>query len=199
MANSNLETLLIVFIAITGLSVLLQACVLFGMYLTMRKAVSVAKEQAEEYRAKLTPVLDSSRQLIGTTGEMVAVTKDLVAQARELIAAVEPQIRVAAEELVYMTQSAHEQVDRLQVAADEVTENVRRQAARVDGMTTTVLNRVDRFGNFLTEAVNVPMRQVSGVVAAAKAIVETLRAPAPPKTHRVPGGVRAEDEKDLFV
>ncbi len=199
MANSNLETLLVVFIAITGLSVLLQACVLLGMYLTMRKAVTLAKEQADEYRNKLTPVLESSKQLMGTTKELVATTKDLIAQTKDVIAGVEPQIRVAAEELAEMARSAHEQMDRIQLAADEVAENVRRQAVRVDGMTTSVLNRVDRFGIFLSEAINVPVRQVSGVVAAAKAIVETLRAPVPPKTHHVRTDVRTEDEKDLFV
>ena len=192
MANSNLETLLIVFIAITGLSVLLQACVLLGMYLTMREAVTVAKEQADEYREKITPVLESSKKLIGTANELVVASKDLVA-------AIEPQLRIAATELAEMTISAREQADRLQITAEEVSEGVRRQAARVDGMTTSVLNRVDRFGNFLADAINVPIRQVSGVVAAAKAIVDTLRAPAPPRTHRAPGGARAEDEKDLFV
>lgn len=191
MANSNLETLLIVFIAVTGLSVLMQACVLLGMFLTMRHAVKIGKEQAEEYRAKLTPVLEGSKKLMGTATELVATAKGLVD-------AVEPKIRSSASDLNDVTQSLRTQAERIQVAADEVTENFRRQASRVDGMTTSALNRVDRFGNFIADAVNVPVRQFSGVVAAAKAVVDTLRVPSQPRV-RVPRGESAEDEKDLFV
>lgn len=191
MADSNLETLLTVFIAVTGLSVLMQACVLLGMFLTMRKAVAVGKEQAEQYREKLAPVLDGSKQLMSSAQELIATTKDL-------IASVEPQIKNSAEDLAAMTLSLREQTDRVQAAADEITDSFRRQAARVDGMTTSALNRVDRIGNFIADAVNVPVRQFSGVVAAAKAVVDTLRTPAEPHV-RTPRGPRAEDEKDLFV
>jgi hypothetical protein len=46
-------------------------------------------------------------------------------------------------------------------------------------MTTEALNGLDRAGQLLTQAVSVPARQVAGVVAAAKAVLETLRKPAP--------------------
>ncbi|HEY1986584.1 MAG TPA: hypothetical protein VGG85_14310 [Terracidiphilus sp.] len=192
MTNSNPDTLLIVFIAITSAAVLLQACVLLGMYLTLRKAVQMGKEQADEFRSKLTPVLDSSKELLGDA-------KNLVGTARHIIEQLEPKLDSAASEVAGMARDFHAQTIRLQASADEVAQKVRRQADRVDGMTTSVLNGVDKFGHFVNEAVNVPVRQVSGIMAAAKAVMETLRAPAPPRPRRPAPASDVNDEKDLFV
>jgi methyl-accepting chemotaxis protein len=191
MTDSNLQTLLIVFIGLTAVAVLMQACVLLGIFLTIRKAVNFAKEEAEGYRNKLTPVIDSGSKL-------VASGKEMVASATELIKNLEPQLKTAATELSEMTQSLHDQTERLQAQADEIAAKVRMQTNRVDGMTTSFLNGVDRTGRFLNEAVNVPIRQVNGIVAAAKAVVDTLRTPPPPRARRVSVDSPA-DEKDLFI
>jgi methyl-accepting chemotaxis protein len=192
MANSNLETLLIVFIGIAALGVLLQGCVLLGVFLALRKAVQTGKEQADEFRGKLMPVLASSHELMVTA-------KDLFASTHTLIATVQPQLESAATELALMARDIHVQANQLQLAVDEVAEKARRQADRVDGMTTSVLNGLERFGSFVNGAVQVPMRQVNGVVAAAKAVMETLRTPAPPRPHRTTQSIVVADDKDLFV
>jgi hypothetical protein len=192
MANSNLETLLILFIAITGAAVLMQACVLLGMFLTMRKAIQMGKEQADQFTTKLAPVLNSSHEFLATAKELVATTKSLIEE-------LEPKLDTAATELADMARDLHVQANRLQISADEVAFKVRRQADRVDGMTTSVLNGMDRFGQFVNEAVQVPVRQVSGIMAAAKAVVETLRTPPPPRPRRPVTANDVTDEKDLFV
>src|SRR5438045_1009141 len=66
MLNVNTELLLI--LAGVTIAVLLQAGVLLGIFLTMRKAVRTAKEEADEYRAKLTPIIETGSQLM-TTGK----------------------------------------------------------------------------------------------------------------------------------
>ena len=191
MTDSNTQTLLIVFVGLTAVAVLLQAGVLLGIFLTVRKAVTFAKDEAEHYRGKVLPLIDSGNKL-------VLSGKELVASATNLINTVEPQLSTAASELAEMTRSLHVQTERLQAQADEVAAKVRVQTARVDGMTTSLLNGVDRAGRFLNEAVNVPIRQVNGVVAAARAVVDTLRTPPPPRAARVSAEVPA-DEKDLFI
>jgi methyl-accepting chemotaxis protein len=192
MQTSTIELLLTIFVAIAGVGVLLQGSVLFGIFLVVRKAVATGKAEADEYRAKLTPLIETGSQLI-TTG------KDLVASTETLINELRPEIKTAAAELSDMVRDIHTQVNRLQVSVDEVTQKARRQADRVDHMTTSVLNGLDRFGGFVNEAVNLPVRQVSGIVAAARAVVDTLRAPAPQRPRRVPQPVTIGDDKDLFV
>jgi methyl-accepting chemotaxis protein len=205
MTDSNLQTLLIVFIGLTSLAVLMQAFVLLGLFLAVRKAVNFAKEEAEEYRGKLAPIISSlapmvenGNKFIASGKEFVDSGKELVFTARNLVSGLEPQLKAAATEMSEMTRSLHAQTERLQAQADEIAGKVRSQSERVDGMTTSFLNGVDRAGRFLNEAVSVPIRRVNGVVAAAKAVVDTLRTPAPPRAQRVAAEVPA-DEKDLFI
>jgi ABC-type transporter Mla subunit MlaD len=192
MLNVNTELLLI--LAGVTIAVLLQAGVLLGIFLTMRKAVQTAKEEADEYRAKLTPIIESGSQLI-TTG------KDLVASTQTLIDNIRPQLVSAAAELSTLTREIRAQVNQIQDSVDEVALKARHHVDRVDNMTTSLLNGVDRFGAFLNEAVHVPIRQVNGVVAAAKAVMDTLRSPTPsrPRPRPVPQPMHVEDDKDLFV
>jgi hypothetical protein len=61
--------------------------------------------------------------------------------------------------------------------AAEIIKNTRRQAVRIDGMATTVLDAADRAVTLTNETVVKPMRQVSGILAAIKAVVDALRSP----------------------
>ena len=191
---SNETFWLIVFDGIATLAVLLQAGVLLGIFLAIRKAVQTGKEEADAYRAKLTPIIESGSQLIMTGKELVAATETFIKN-------VQPQVESAATELANITHEIHAQINYLQASVDEVAHKARHQADRVDGMTTSVLNSLDRFGSFVNEAVHVPIRQVNGVVAAAKAVVDTLRAPAParPRPRPAPEALPVSDDKDLFV
>ena len=197
MLNVNSE-LLWILIGVT-VAVLLQAGVLLGIFLTVRKAVQTAKEQADEYRGKITPLIETGSQLLATAKELAAATKTLINN-------VQPQVTSAVTEVANLTHDVRAQVTQLQISVDEVAHKARRQADRVDSMTTSVLNGLDRFGNFVNEAVHVPIRQVNGVVAAAKAVVEALRSPAPPRPRSRPApprpgpqGVRVDEDRDLFV
>jgi methyl-accepting chemotaxis protein len=199
MPNSNIETLLMIFIVITAVAVLLQACVLLGMFLTMRKALETGKEGAEEFRAKIDPVLDSTKELMQSGKELVQSGKDLMTAARGLIADIEPHLESAATELDDMTRDFHHQANRLQAAVDEVALKARLQADRVDHMATSTLNGLERFGSFVNEVVNLPVRQLSGIVAAAKAVVGVMRAPSSVRSHRPLHPAPVADDKDLFV
>jgi len=190
---ANNETLLMIFIGITAIAVLLQAGVLLGIYLVVRKAVQTGKDEADEYRAKLTPIIDGS-------GKLISTANDLVASAQSLVKAVRPHLEFAATELANMATEIHAEANQLQASVDEVALKARRQVDRVDGMATSVLNGLDRFGGFLNEAVHLPIRQVNGIVAAARAVVETLRATSGPRTpRRAPRPIDVSEDKDLFV
>src|SRR5947207_9214935 len=138
-AMANNETLLMIFIGITAIAVLLQAGVLLGIYLVVRKAVQTGKDEADEYCAKLTPIIDGS-------GKLISTANDLVASAQSLVKAVRPHLEFAATELANMATEIHAEANQLQASVDEVALKARRQVDRVDGMATSVLNGLDRFG-----------------------------------------------------
>jgi methyl-accepting chemotaxis protein len=199
MPNSNIETLLMIFVGITAVAVLLQACVLLGIFLTVRKAVHRGQDQADVVRAKLIPFLDISKELMESGKDVVNLAKDLIKSADTLIANLEPRLETAATELADMAHDVHLQANRLQASVDEVAGKARRQADRVDQMATSTLNGLDRFGSFVNSAVNLPVRQLSGVIAAARAVVGTMRAPASPRPRRAPQPAPVAEDKDLFV
>lgn len=183
MSSWNTDTILTVLVAITGASLVLQFLVLLGIFLTLRKGMKVAEEKADEFRASLNPVITTSAEILH--------------QTRDIITQLEPKLMAASADLTEITRTAREQTARMQASAEEINQRVRRQAERADGMVTSVFNGLDRAGHIVNQAVNAPVRQVSGIVAAAKAVVDTLRAPAPPR-RPVHGTADAED-KDLFV
>jgi uncharacterized protein with PIN domain len=199
MQNTSQETLLIIFIAFTGLAVLLQAGVLLAMFLTLRKAIASARERAEGFEGKIHPVLQTAHQFLSTGQEVVE-------SIRSLVTKLEPPLQSAAAELDAMSKDLHAQATRLQASVDDLAQRAHRQGARVDGMTTSFLDRLDRAGSFVNQAVDAPIRQASGVIAAIKAVVETLRAPRAPRRRRAPQPeaaapqrVHQTGDQDLFV
>jgi methyl-accepting chemotaxis protein len=187
----NTETILIAMVGITGISVLLQFVVLLVISYTLRKGIKSATEFSEEMKLTLAPVIEQSRELIKTTRDVVAATRDLVAR-------MEPRLEAAATDLATMAQSAREEAEYIEASAEEIMERLRGQAERFDAITTDALNSVERLGRFVAETVAVPVRQVTGVIAAAKAIVETLRTPLPSR-RRAPAESDVGDETNQFV
>jgi uncharacterized protein YoxC len=159
------EMTLTILVAVIAVGGLIQLIILFAVFLVFRKGMKVAGEYATEMQSHIVPLLEQSRTLFKTTNE--------------IIGRLEPKLETAATDLAEMAHIAKTEARKMQESADEIAERVRRQAARVDGMTTDVLNGIDRAGQLVSQAVTVPLRQISGIAAAAKAIIETFRAPAP--------------------
>jgi hypothetical protein len=66
----------------------------------------------------------------------------------------------------------------------------------MDSMLTNTFNAVDRAAGFMSDTVSKPMRQLSGILASAKAVVESLRSGVP---EPLPPGDPARGDKDMFV
>jgi hypothetical protein len=185
MPNLDNQTTQLIFIAITALAVLMQAIILLAIYLAVRKAANSVREEVEDLRASVMPILSTTRNLITR---------------------VAPNIEVATADLVEITHSLRAQTAQMETAATEIVGRVRRQTNRLDKMFSGVLDSVDKAGAFVADAVSKPVRQISGLVASLKAIVESLRAsaaaPAPHRTqeHReYPQGDRSRSDTDMFV
>lgn len=165
------NTLLLVICIIMGVAVLLQIGFLIAMAVMSSKALKMAREYGDEFRSTTGPVLQNARELLETS--------------RNLITRMEPRLDAAASDLAEIAQIAREETRKMQESADEISERIRRQAQRMDNMTTTTLNGVERVGHFVEGALNVPVRQIAGVFAAGKAILEALRSPNPPRRRNM--------------
>jgi methyl-accepting chemotaxis protein len=158
------DTIELILIAVTAAAVLLQAFVLLGILLGLKKTSRAMLEQIEDLKASITPFIDNSREFLarvgpkveGTTADIADITRRLKAQAVEL-----------------------------ETSTAAMHEFVRKQTSRIDEMMSGLLNAVDRAGNYMADTLNKPIRQISGIMSAVRAIVESLHTPAP-ETHETP-------------
>jgi uncharacterized protein YoxC len=163
MPNLDNQTILLAFVAVTGLAVLLQAIILLAIFITLRKAARSAREESEKLRSAIMPI--------------VCETRDILAGTQGFLSRVTPRIEAAATDLAEIMHGVRAQSVELQSSAQELLERVRVQSERLDKMFSGLLDTVDHAGEFVVETIGGPVRQVSRVLRAAKAIVESLRTP----------------------
>lgn len=175
MDAQHLNTILIVMVAVYGASVVLQIGVLAFVLWGALKAIKAARQYADEMDERVRPVLASSHELLQ--------------QTKALVTRLEPKLEAAAGDLAEITRIAREETTRITTSANEITDRIRKQAERMDAMTSNTLDGIEKAGHILNVAVNTPVKQVSGFVAAARAVLNALRQPASP--HRAP---RTEEE-----
>jgi hypothetical protein len=161
----NTETLLIIFVAFTGVSVLLQACVLLAIYFSLRKTAKSAMEASEDFKSTVLPMVHSTRQLIDR---------------------ITPQVISITEGLAELTVTMKKETNGVSFSASEIMERVNRQSQRLDGMLTHGLDAVERAGEVVESAVAGPIRQVNGIVAGIKAAIETYRSGSPQASTAYP-------------
>lgn len=174
------ETIELACIGVAALALLMQTIILLALYRGVSKATQSMKEEIEELRSSVTPILDTTRQVVGTT--------------RELMVRLTPKVEATVVDVAELARGLRVQAADVEAATEEILERVRKLTERIDGMFSGTLDAVDKAGAFVTEAVGKPLRQLSGLLAAVRAIVESLRASDP--SFREP---RLHDDKDTFV
>ena len=169
------DTLLLVFVAITGLAVLLQAVVLFAIFLALRKTAAMLQQQIDELKSSVLPVVTSTQNLLTSVG---------------------PRIEAVAKDVAEISARLREQTAAVQITANDFIAQLQKQSGRVDAMMTGILDVLDRASAVITDTINIPIRQISAIAAFAKAAIGAFRSgPAPAQ----PRPTHAAADKDLFV
>ncbi len=177
MPKMDPETILLAFVAVAALALLLQAIILLAIFVTVRKAAHAVREEVEDLRSSLMPIIYNSR---------------------DLYSRIAPKIEATVEDLSEIAHGLRAQTEAFQSTAVQVLDRVQRQTSRIDIMFSSILDAVDRAGGFVAEAVSKPVRQISGMVASIRAIVESLRnAESAPQPMR-PSGESISSDEDRF-
>jgi len=155
MPKFDTQTIQLTLVALVAAAMVVQAIVVLAALVALRKLAKSIREQFDEIRNAVLPVIDTTR---------------------ELVECVKPRIEETTEDLVLLTRSLRAQTADIQAAADDIVARAHRQASRVDSMLSGVLDKVDRAGAFMADTVARPMRQLSALMASARAIVDALRA-----------------------
>jgi len=170
--SSGNTKLLIVFVGIVAFSMLAQAIALIVIAVGAAKARKRGLEIAEEMREKVMPVVIGAQEIIRDTA---------------------PKLKIITENLVETSHTVRRKAVEFDATASELNMKARVQAARVDGMVTSVLNTTQDISETLQRAVKVPVREFTGLVNGFKAGVDVLVGRAK-GVGRGPGnGVRGRD------
>ena len=136
---------LTVFIALTGLAVLMQACVLLAIYLAMRKSSERFEALAADVKTKVMPTVELAQQIMT---EM------------------HPRFQVIAENMEGATTVIRSQVERVDATVNDVIDRARLQLIRGDELLTRTLDRVEQTSEIVQKTVVSPVRQLSGLMQA---------------------------------
>jgi len=175
MPNLDNQTIQLALIAVMVLVVLIQAIVLIGALIALLKLAKSIRQEIEDLRSSVMPLIENTRNLI---------------------ARVAPKIEQTTSDLALLTRALRNQTADVQAAADEIIGRAQLQARRVDTMLSSVLDAVDRAGSFMADTITKPMRQLSAFLASAKAVIESLRST---EGATRAGANRASGDNDLFV
>ena len=156
--QSNTETYLIIFIAVAACAILLQAGILFGIFLSAKKTESQIKILVKDLKDTVLPVVHSSRMLIEKLS---------------------PEVVSISQSVSELTATVNKESKNVRDSISEITTRVGKQTERLDGMLTSSLNSIEKAGSVIESAVALPVRHANGVVAAFKAVVDTYRTTKP--------------------
>jgi hypothetical protein len=163
---------LVIFVGMVAVAMLTQAIALIVMAVGAGKARKRGLEIAEEIRAKVMPIMETTHGVIQDTA---------------------PKMKIITENLVETSHVVRAKAAEFDVTASELNAKTRAQAARVDGMVTSVLNTTADISDTLQRAVKVPVREFAGLVNGFKAGLDVLVGRAKEFGRGKPNGARGRD------
>lgn len=197
---------LMIFAGIAAVALAFQALVLFGVIIGGLGAQKKLLADIAEIRAKVFPVIAKSEALMA---QVSGITADLTPKIRDISGRVETIARHA-EEISAMLKdkvtefgptisAANETVMQANETVRAANAQTQQQVMRVNGMVTSVLDATSQMGKAIQHGINVPVREVSGLLGGVKAGLATFlngkpksRAPI----YRAPIGTYKPDGED---
>ena len=131
------------FVALTGIAVLLQAGVLLAMYLAMRKSSQRMEELAGDVKTKVMPT---------------------IVEAQAMMSVLRPKIETIVENLSETTTTLRSEVRRVDATVNDAIDRARLQIIRADELLSRTLDRVEQTSEIVHKTVVSPVKQLSGLV-----------------------------------
>lgn len=163
---------LVIFVGVIAAALIAQAIAVAVVALGALKAGKRALDIVDDMRTKLMPMVES--------------THEMLQDAR-------PKVKIITENLVETSHVVRSKAQEFDVTASELNAKTRAQAARVDGMVTSVLNTTADLSETLQRAVKVPVREFAGLVNGFKAGLDVLVGRAKEFGRGKPNGARGRD------
>jgi len=169
------QTIMLALAVVIGLAVLLQTIIMMALAITMSKAARAIRQEITSLRTSLIPVIFDAREIIANSRDAILSAQEFVANAQGFLGRISPKVEAAAGDIAEIAHGLRDQTAQMQSSVTEIMDKVKKHSARVDSMISGVLDTADRAGNYISDVVTKPVRQISGILSVVKAIVESLR------------------------
>lgn len=168
------DTLLKFFIAVTTVAVVVQAGILVGLYLSLRKSSAKIEALAGE-------VLNSALPAMETVLRMMVELR--------------PKIEALTDNVSVSSTLVRNQLGRLDATLTDALDRTRLQVIRADELLNRTMDRVEETSEVVHKTVLSPLRQVNGLMSAISTGVEVFLGQK--RRHPKNGGGVPQDE--MFI
>jgi hypothetical protein len=149
----NLNIYLIAFTAVTAAAVVIQAGMLVGMYLTVRKTGAKVELLAADVKTKILPTAEIAQNMLVELRPRIDTLVDNVSESSTLVKA---------------------QLERVDATVNDVLDRTRLQVIRADELMSHTMDKVEETTEMVHRTVISPVRQLAGVVQGLSAGLEFL-------------------------
>ena len=147
------DNLLIFFIAVTAGAVVIQAGILIGLYLAVRKSTAKMEALATEVKSKALPTMET---------------------VQSMLVEMRPKIDVITTNLSESSTLVRNQLGRLDATLTDALDRTRLQVIRADELLNRTMDKVEETSEVVHKTVISPLRQVNGLMAAISTGVEVF-------------------------
>jgi hypothetical protein len=147
------DTLLKIFIAVTTFAVVVQAGILVGLYLAVRKSTAKMEALATEVSSKALPAIATVQGTLVDLRPKLDVLSTNAAESSNLI---------------------RNQLGRIDATLTDVLDRTRLQVIRADELLNRTMDKVEETSEVVHKTVISPLRQVNGFMAALSTGVEVF-------------------------
>jgi len=147
------DNLLRIFIAVTTFAVVVQAGIMVGLYLAVRKSTAKMDALATEVKSKALPTMET---------------------VQSMLVEMRPKIDVMTTNFSESSALVRNQLGRIDAALTDALERTRLQVIRADELLNRTMDKVEETSEIVHKTVISPLRQVNGLMAAISTGVEVF-------------------------
>jgi hypothetical protein len=147
------DTLLGIFIAVTAVAVVIQAGILVGLYVAVRKSTAKMEALAAQVTTKALPTMET---------------------VQSMLVEMRPKLDVLTVNLTESSTLVRNQLGRFDATLTDALDRTRLQVIRADELLNRTMDKVEETSDAVHKTVISPLRQVNGLMSAISTGVEVF-------------------------
>jgi methyl-accepting chemotaxis protein len=151
----NINGTMLLFVIVAAAAIVLQTVILFALYKMMQETTSRMEKLAGRMEEQTTPVLVTAHAILDDAQPKLAEITSNLAESTALV---------------------RSNVAQMAEATGEIVDRARMQAARLDELVSSTVDKIELTTDFVQHSVITPVRRVQAIVQAVSAGLSFLRA-----------------------